>query len=130
MGLEARSRGAHPVLIVENNRASFRVILKIVKDLNAEISVKYQDAKRAIQSGSWDIIFLDPPYALDIQPYLELSFLQGEHLIIAEMDGGRKFELKQGWVIAKEKRYGSSKLVIFEKDLETPVPLSSEYNLQ
>ena len=33
MGLEARSRGAHPVLIVENNRASFRVILKIVKDL-------------------------------------------------------------------------------------------------
>ena len=68
MGLEARSRGAHPVLIVENNRASFRVILNIVKDLNAEIIVKYQDAKRAIQSGAWDIIFLDPPYDLDIQP--------------------------------------------------------------
>ena len=130
MGLEARSRGANPVIIVENNRASFRVILKIVKDLNAEIMVKYQDAKKAIQSRSWDIIFLDPPYALDIQPYLELSFLQGEYLIIAEMDGDRRFEVKQGWVITKERRYGSSKLVIFEKDLERPVPLSTEDNLQ
>ena len=109
---------------------AFRSILKAVKELNADVNVKYQDAKRSIQSKNWDIIFLDPPYAFDIQPYLELSFLHGKHLIIAEMDSDRRFDVAKGWIITKERRYGSSKLVIFEKDLETPFPSSSEDNLQ
>lgn len=116
MGMEAHSRGANPVMISEKNQSSFREIANAIKELQADILVRRQDAKRSITSKEWDIIFLDPPYAFDIQPYLEFSFTQGTYLVIAEMDERRNFEASLGWKIIKEKYYGSSRLVIFEKD--------------
>lgn len=116
MGVEAYSRGAYPVVITEKNATSFRKITDAISDLKADIVVKCQDAKRAIQSAEWDIIFLDPPYSFDIQPYLDISFRQGRYLVIAEMEHQKKIDVSSGWQESKEKIYGTSKLVIFEKD--------------
>jgi len=116
MGIEAYSRGAYPVVISEKNRKSFRSIQTSIQDLNIDITVRCQPAKRAILSSDWDIIFLDPPYAFDIQPYLDLSFQQSQALVIAEMSIDRISECSHSdWLVCKEKRYGSSKLLIFQK---------------
>ena len=119
MGLEARSRGASPVLISEQNQGAFRSIIKMVKGLEEkqdDITVKCQDAKRSIRSKDWDIIFLDPPYDFDIQPYLDLSFEKGSFLVIAEVYPKTETRYSKGqWELFKQKTYGNSKLVIFRK---------------
>ena len=117
MGLEARSRGASPVLISEKKQGTFRSIIKMVKELQDDVTVQCQDAKRSICSQEWDIIFLDPPYAFDIQPYLDLAFEHGSDLVVAEVDPKTDVKYpKETWELFKQKTYGHSKLLIFRKD--------------
>ena len=128
MGLEASSRGADPVVITEKNPRSYRAIVATVKEISSEISVRSQDAYKAITQRKWDIIFLDPPYSFDIQPYLQASFLQSEYLVIAEIESKTDFSLGEGWQLRKERVYGNSKLIIFERDPEIRHSVSSGDN--
>ena len=83
MGLEAWSRGAYPVLITEKNPRSVQQIRRHVKDFDATVSVQRIDAVHGI-NGDWDAIFLDPPYSLDIHPYLSQAMEVSSWIVIAE----------------------------------------------
>lgn len=73
VGLEAVSRGASRALVVERDRESLAAIQKNVQACKASMSCEIMplDADRAVQSlhkagRKFDIIFLDPPYTLQV----------------------------------------------------------------
>lgn len=83
MGLEALSRGASSVILVESSRTAASVIRKNIQELEAEAEVFEADAKRAVEvfakkKQQFDLIYLDPPYGrgeigeilLEIEPIL------------------------------------------------------------
>lgn len=75
IGIEALSRGASNVFIVDNKKESLRIIRKNVLNLSSSsnINIIDSDAVNFIKNTSlkFDIIFLDPPYNSGI---LELIF--------------------------------------------------------
>lgn len=93
LGLEALSRGAQQVVLVEKDAANARTLESEIKSLPqikslGQIQVLNQDALKFIpnykaQGGRpFDIVFLDPPFASDL---LEKSVeLLAEHELLAE----------------------------------------------
>lgn len=67
VGLEAASRGAAPVLLVEANRRTAQVIERNVRDLR--LAAQVRDVRVEQLAGQpapqpFDVVFLDPPYDL------------------------------------------------------------------
>lgn len=95
LGLEALSRGAAQVVFVDNSRSAIAVVKSNLATLSlrGRTQCVASDAKRYLEGveQTFDVIFVDPPYALAEQ---ELSALLGllvprltpEGLIIVERD--------------------------------------------
>lgn len=102
VGLEAASRGAVPVLLVEADRRTALLTRKNATDLGLAVSVR---AVRVEQLGSrdgqpgFDILFLDPPYDVATEAIEQL---------LADLVGG-------GWVAADG-------LLVLERSRRTPEP--------
>lgn len=65
LGLEAASRGAAAVTLVDSNRRVARRLKETVARLNADqVTVILDRAERLLarRTGTWDIIFVDPPF--------------------------------------------------------------------
>ena len=123
MGLEAWSRGASPVLITEKNTRSVQQIRRQVQAFNISISVQRIDAAKGM-TGDWDVIFLDPPYRLDIHPYLTQALEVSAWIVIAETAVESPPNLaivqsvmdKRCWSVWKQKHYGASMVTIFQRN--------------
>jgi 16S rRNA (guanine966-N2)-methyltransferase len=97
VGLEAASRGAAPVLLVEGSRRAALVASRNVVDLGLAAIVRGEKVERLAQGSpphSFDVIFLDPPYALDsgalqtiISDLIAHAGIPPGGLIIAERSG-------------------------------------------
>ena len=71
VGIEALSRGAAHVTFVESDPRAARLIERnlercAVSDRYAIIRARFADAVRRSPPGSFDLIFLDPPYGPDV----------------------------------------------------------------
>ena len=71
VGIEALSRGAAHVTFVESDPRAVRLVERnlehcAVTDRYAIIRARFADAARRLQPGSFELIFLDPPYAPDV----------------------------------------------------------------
>ncbi|MEQ8275476.1 MAG: 16S rRNA (guanine(966)-N(2))-methyltransferase RsmD [Deltaproteobacteria bacterium] len=66
VGLEARSRGAAHVTLVEKDRAALRAIEQNLETLgDDDVVVLAMDVGRALkQVDTFDLVFADPPYAI------------------------------------------------------------------
>lgn len=69
VGIEAASRGAEPVVLVEKDRRKAQVIRKNISFVESPIHLVVQPAERFISSAEkaqggthFDIIYLDPPF--------------------------------------------------------------------
>ena len=67
VGIEALSRGASRAIFVEQNRAAVHVLRQNLKSLELEARAQVLQGRAAALLGGIraDIVFLDPPYALD-----------------------------------------------------------------
>ena len=80
MGLEAASRGARAVHLVERDRSAYEIVSKNLKKCRLEdVCTAYrEDALTFLKRHNgekYDIVFLDPPYATDlINEALEILF--------------------------------------------------------
>lgn len=65
VGLEAWSRGARPVALVEKDRGKRREILNNLADLAPAPALRIEPVERFIarNRSSFDIVYLDPPFA-------------------------------------------------------------------
>ncbi len=64
VGIEAASRKADPVLLIEKDRGKKRIILENLKIVESDISLWMMDVRRYINTAKnkWNIIYADPPF--------------------------------------------------------------------
>jgi 16S rRNA (guanine(966)-N(2))-methyltransferase RsmD len=82
IGIEAASRGAEPVFLVEKDRRKRNTLLDNIRFVESEIDVRVMDARQFIRRGAgrFDIIFLDPPFAMAGKPKL-IDSISGASLL-------------------------------------------------
>lgn len=78
LGFEAASRGASEVVLLEKNCVVFQHLLKMKQQLNAtQVDVFCTDSLNYLTNSDdqlWDLIFIDPPFRLDIfEKVLEIA---------------------------------------------------------
>ena len=113
MGIEAYSRGAF-VTICENRKTAFHGIKKTINDENLGIQVHYGSVATILDQG-WDIIFMDPPYRVAPQPWLERAAEYVQKVLVFEhcsktIMPDRVANIRK----RKSKKYGDSMLSFYE----------------
>ena len=127
LGLEAASRGAASVLLVESDRAAAAVVRRNIADLGmpgVSVSVSVDTVERALLSGPvsdatrCNLVIADPPYDVTEEAMAEVLVLLVTHgwlsedaLVVVERSA-RSPEPRwpQGLVGAGERRYGETKM--------------------
>lgn len=74
LGFEALSRGAARAVFVENHRIAAAALERWQQQLDAEAAIVCVDAMTYLArptGGPFDIVFVDPPYAVAVEPVLE-----------------------------------------------------------
>ncbi|QIX26189.1 16S rRNA (guanine(966)-N(2))-methyltransferase RsmD [Nocardioides sp. JQ2195] len=122
IGLEARSRGAGSVTLVERDRRTAALISANARSLGfAGVEVLAQSVDTTLQrspQSPYDVVFLDPPYPLpdsDVEHALELlvanNWLASDALVVVER-GTRASSHRwpEGMDPWRDKRYGETVL--------------------
>ena len=121
LGIEALSEGAQSCYFVDNNKIVIDILKKNLTSLKVEedyflIKKDYVEALKTFDM-KFDIIFLDPPYHLNmmnnaIDLINENYLLNDGGIIVCEYEEGT---VNCDLQILKEKRYGSKNVTIFKK---------------
>ncbi len=129
IGLEAISRGVSQVIFCDHDRQAQAVIEKNIALLNEtdKCELIKADYRQAISSCmqrklSFDVIFLDPPYAMDIDSIalqvVEADLIKADGWLICEMASKRvSSDRLVDCVKIKESTYGLGKTVWYKKEL-------------
>ena len=125
LGIEAKSRGAAEVDVVDSSRESIRLIRENARMAGLELRVVQADALTFLQTcGSYDLIFIDPPYASGLaEKALErikaFDILSNGGIIICETGVETSFPVPEPpYYLKREYRYGKVKLTTIAKDVE------------
>lgn len=120
---EFYSRGCHNITAVEQDRTACAFIKKIADQLAMDqLTVRCTKVESFLQSPStaFDIVFLDPPYAIGLAGYSKLiaqlfdyQWISEEGVVIAEHF--TKDDLSELNHFAEVKTYGSSSFSFFQK---------------
>ncbi len=100
LGIEALSRGAKSCIMCDKSYEAIEVINKNVKKTHLEEKAKiikndYKKTLELLQGQKFDLIFIDPPYVLNIavdsiKTIIELDLLEGNGIIILETDNEKR----------------------------------------
>lgn len=116
VGIEALSRGASKVTFVDKNPKIIAHVKKNLATLKANCECLVSDYKTALKklSGSYDIIYVDPPYAfnsLEVTEAIENSGkMREDGLVVYEHDSSKSISVSNGWEIYDERKYGIATL--------------------
>lgn len=132
LGLEALSRGAAAVTFVEQSREAVASLRQACDELGADdATIHSADALRFLKSSreeTFDLVFLDPPFADDSLAELCRLLNDGGHLstgarIYLEQDKTQAPpELPEGWVVAHEKTAGNVRYSLVDTPSPDPSP--------
>jgi 16S rRNA (guanine966-N2)-methyltransferase len=123
IGIEALSRGAGSVVFVDSSRESLAVINKNIERMGFEkrAQVVPAGAESFLKktSGPYDIVFLDPPYAEEMQPLLDLIAASGivktDGIVVAEHYKKQQSPEKANrFTLYREARYGDTVLAFYK----------------
>lgn len=119
LGLEALSRNAKRVVLVEHNSEAFEVVRKNGAKMNApsQIEIVQKDARLFLRTTSekYDLIFLDPPYQNDIlNDALEMlqTHCKTNARLVIETDGTYPLVIPSCYKIESTRQYGRVLLTI------------------
>jgi 16S rRNA (guanine966-N2)-methyltransferase len=125
LGLEAASRGAAGVILLEKSRVAARAIADSVVMLRAKnVRVELADAIDWLQRAdaeSLDIVFVDPPFGAGLEMkamdlLLERNSLSENGLVYVESDLREQLEIPgPGWRIQRETALGDVKMRLLKK---------------
>jgi 16S rRNA (guanine966-N2)-methyltransferase len=124
LGIEALSRGAEHCVFVERSAPARRVVQQNLDatGLGDRAAVVGGDALRwvaqhtgtAVVADPYDLVLLDPPYAVDDPTWATLLTQVGrlapDGVIVIESD--RAVVVPDGWHVLKQKRYGDTLVCI------------------
>jgi 16S rRNA (guanine966-N2)-methyltransferase len=124
-GLEALSRGASTVFLVDSSPMAVKTIIENVAILSASdrVTIKKNDyrqfLKRRTKDQMFDIVFIDPPYDLGVyEDVLKrlIPYLAMDARIVLE---SRKKQVFDQHFLSlnkhKEKTYGNKRITIYQK---------------
>ena len=122
LGIEAISNGAKTVYFVDNNIELINIIKNNTKSMKDDIIIIKNDYQNALldfknKNIKFDIIFLDPPYKLNLinnclNKILEYNLLNSDGIIVCEYENEIIENSKLNLI--KEKKYGSKNIKIFK----------------
>lgn len=121
LGFEAASRGAQLVTMVDNSNQACKMIQENIRLLKSEsVETETLDALHYLEKNQtqYDVVFLDPPYKLDILPQLFLLLEQkkclAEHAkIYIEHDVKTNLpKMPDNWHLLKDKKAGQVSYVL------------------
>jgi 16S rRNA (guanine966-N2)-methyltransferase len=127
IGLEALSRGASRVVLIDTAAAAVHAIkdnLRALGALGGEVEVHRQDARVALPALAaaghrFDVVFLDPPYASDLyEPLLEAAgrLLADDGVVVAEHFHKRALPETIGRLLrVREVRVGDHRLTFYRR---------------
>jgi 16S rRNA (guanine966-N2)-methyltransferase len=119
VGLEAASRGATPVVLVERAPRALRVLRANVAGLALPgTSVRAEPVERTLAGpagSAFDVVFLDPPYAEPVQPPLAQLvsggwLAPGAHVVVERATRDGDLGWPEGLAPLRSRRYGDSTL--------------------
>ena len=126
LGIEALSRDAKSAVFVDNREDACRLIRENLKrtKLDSDARVICSDYENYLKNcrETFDIIFLDPPYAEvflenSIKLITEIDILQTSGIIVTERPAEKELLLEiPGYSRSKDYRYGKTILAIYRKD--------------
>ena len=111
LSFEALSRGASKAYINDIDKEAIQVIKENAKNLNESPIILNKDYKYILESLSdvkFDVVFLDPPYAMDIYNEVIKSLLDKDLLskdAVLVLESNRHLELDSEYPFNKIKEY-------------------------
>ena len=126
VGIECLSRGAKEVVFNDSARDSLAILRKNLaalklKENGDEVKVLHYDfsACLSLLKGEFDIIFLDPPYRMDIAEkasalIVENGLLKEDGVLVYEWDKPFNEEIN-GLVKTDERKYGKAYFTFFKR---------------
>ena len=118
LGLEALSNGADECTFVDNSIEALKVLKSNLQNIPNAIIIA-DDYKKFLSKNSkkYDIIFLDPPYQLNlitktIEIIINNDLINDFGIIVCEYESE---EIKTDLEIIINKKYGNKKVTVFEK---------------
>ena len=126
LGIEAISRGAQSAVFVDAGEPACKLIKENLRraKMEGEGRVVRSDYLQYLSQcrETFDIIFLDPPYAevfLEnaIKKISEIDILQSGGIIVAERPAEKALNLEiMGYTRTKDYKYGNTVLTLYRKD--------------
>jgi 16S rRNA (guanine966-N2)-methyltransferase len=122
IGIEALSRGAERVVFVDGSRESLDAVKHNIEQAGfgerAEAVLSKVEPFLKKRSGPYDIVFLDPPYTLEMLPLLQLvagsGLLKPDAIIISEHFKKQASPSAAGTlVLYREANYGDTVLAFY-----------------
>ena len=118
VGLEAASRGAEKVTLVDLSKESIALARDNAETLKAKVSIVNSDALSFLSrlKEEYDYIFLDPPYAANAEDVLS-EIAKNEYLknacVVYEHSGESKGDVS-GLTLTDTRRYGVATFDFYE----------------
>ncbi|MFN2617128.1 MAG: 16S rRNA (guanine(966)-N(2))-methyltransferase RsmD [Thermoleophilaceae bacterium] len=121
LGIEALSRGAARALFVDSDRAAVAAIRRNLEAVDSAAEVRRQDVVRFLAAGTggtFDLVFVDPPYDSPGRLGDSLSerlppLLSQDARIVTESDKRKPLELELPLVT--ERTYGDTRIALHRR---------------
>jgi 16S rRNA (guanine966-N2)-methyltransferase len=121
IGIEAASRGASPVLLVEKDPRKKSTILTNIRFVETSIELVVAPVERFLRTNlrRWDMIFLDPPFDAEGKETMldaAAAHLAEEGLALMHMHKAERIATERPFLeLADRREYGQSIVVFFRK---------------
>ena len=124
LSFEALSRGASTVVMIEPNLTQAKFLkdnLELLKVTNQHAKLKVSTAQQALNGlkDSFDLVFLDPPYGLDLWNELATladPLIKNQALIYVEADRElTTLQLPATWQLIKNTKAGTVRAGLYQK---------------
>ncbi|NNG81449.1 16S rRNA (guanine(966)-N(2))-methyltransferase RsmD [Acinetobacter sp. ANC 5378] len=126
LSFEALSRGASQVVMIEPNRTQAEFLtdnLQLLKVTSQHAKLKVATAQQVLPTlkEQFDLVFLDPPYSLDLWEELaQLAdpFIKDEAFIYVEADRDlNQLKLPSSWQQIKQTKAGTVRAGLYQKNM-------------
>ena len=129
LGLEAASRGARAVTLVEKDESALKVCannLRLVMEgfsksgTSCDVELVRSDAENFLKKNElMDLVFVDPPYELaeaQVLAALERICVSEDGVVVVERSAKAQLSRPKGFLLDQERAYGDTKVFFLVRD--------------
>jgi 16S rRNA (guanine966-N2)-methyltransferase len=127
VGIEACSRGAAEILLIESDPEALRLARANLARIGAPSHARLvagDAARLGAAPQRFDLVFIDPPYrsdlALQALAGLRDGWLAPGARIVVELGVREMLEPPDGFVVEQERRYGAARFVFLRSEAGSP----------